>query len=98
MYVWYNNSFSHFINKILKSKKVRLNGCQIKKISGKPIEKFFQKEEEDKNKVNIETLKYVTERYEEHIDTIETKIKAICEANNIDFALFEKEFTTTIKF
>lgn len=70
-------------------------GTTTKSSSGTTVSK---KEEEDKNKVNIETLKYVTERYEEHIDTIETKIKAICEANNIDFALFEKEFTTTIKF
>lgn len=57
-----------------------------------------KKEEDDKNKVNIETLKYVTERYEEHIEKLIERMKVICEANNIDFALFEKEFTTTIKF
>ena len=53
---------------------------------------------EDKNKVHIETLKYVAERYEEHIDNVKTQIQKICEANNIDFALFENEFVTTIKF
>lgn len=53
---------------------------------------------DDKNKVNIETLKYVTERYEEHIEDVKTRIQKVCEANNIDFGLFEKEFKTTIKF
>jgi hypothetical protein len=53
---------------------------------------------DDKNKVNIETLKYVTERYEEHIEDVKARIQKVCEANNIDFALFENEFVTTIKF
>lgn len=53
---------------------------------------------DDKNKVNIETLKYVTERYEEHIEDVKVRIQKVCEANNIDFALFENEFVTTIKF
>ena len=53
---------------------------------------------DDKNKVNIETLKYVTERYEEHIEDVKARIQKVCEANNINFALFENEFVTTIKF
>lgn len=53
---------------------------------------------DDKNKVNIETLKYVTERYEEHIEDVKARIQKVCEVNNIDFALFENEFVTTIKF
>ena len=53
---------------------------------------------DDKDKVNIETLKYVTERYEEHIENVKERIQKVCEANNIDFALFENEFVTTIKF
>jgi hypothetical protein len=57
-----------------------------------------KKYEEDKNKVNIETLKYVTERYEDYIENLKTHMQSVCEANNIDFALFENEFTTVIKF
>lgn len=53
---------------------------------------------DDKDKINIEALKYVTECYEEHIENVKERIQKVCETNNIDFALFEKEFVTTIKF
>lgn len=62
------------------------------------VTKTTETAKDDKNKVNIETLKYVTERYEEHIEDVKTRIQKVCEANNIDFALFENEFVTTIKF
>jgi hypothetical protein len=62
------------------------------------VTKTTETAKDDKNKVNIETLKYVTERYEEHIEDVKARIQKVCEANNIDFALFENEFVTTIKF
>lgn len=62
------------------------------------VTKTTESAKDDKNKVNIETLKYVTERYEEHIEDVKARIQKVCEANNIDFALFENEFVTTIKF
>lgn len=65
---------------------------------GTAVAKTTTEAKEDKNKVNIETLKYVTERYEEHIEDVKTRIQKVCEENNIDFALFENEFVTTIKF
>ena len=68
------------------------------KTSGSSTTKTTETAKDDKNKVNIETLKYVTERYEEHIEDVKARIQKVCEANNIDFALFENEFVTTIKF
>ena len=62
------------------------------------VAKTTETAKDDKNKVNIETLKYVTERYEEHIEDVKARIQKVCEANNIDFALFENEFVTSIKF
>ena len=62
------------------------------------VVKTTETAKDDKNKVNIETLKYVTERYEEHIEDVKARIQKVCEVNNIDFALFENEFVTTIKF
>ena len=52
---------------------------------------------EDKNKIDIEMLKYVTERYEEYINDMQKRIENVCNENNIDFSLFKKEFETSIK-
>lgn len=52
---------------------------------------------EDNNKVDIEMLKYVTERYEEYIQEMQNRIKTLCSENNIDFSIFEKEFENSIK-
>ena len=52
---------------------------------------------DDKNKVDIEMLKYVTERYEEYIQDMQKRIETLCIENNIDFSIFEKEFETSIK-
>ena len=48
--------------------------------------------------VEMETLQYIAERYEERIDTIKEDIQKICKDNNIDFALFASAFSTEIKF
>ena len=48
--------------------------------------------------VEMETLQYISERYEEHIDSIAENIKSICESHNIDFSIFEKAFSTEVKF
>lgn len=50
-----------------------------------------------KNDVNFEMLKYVTERYEEYIKDMQNRIKSVCNENNIDFSIFEKEFENSIK-
>lgn len=54
--------------------------------------------EPSKDLVEMETLQYVAERYEERIDTIKEDIQKICKDNNIDFALFASAFSTEIKF
>lgn len=45
------------------------------------------------DEVKLETVKYIVERYEKHITAISAEltdsIKEVCNANNIDFALFE---------
>ncbi len=54
--------------------------------------------EDDKNKVDLEILRYVTERYEEYIQDMQDRIKTICNENNIDFSLFKKEFESSFTF
>lgn len=54
--------------------------------------------EDDKNKVDLEMLRYVTERYEEYIQDMQDRIKTICNENNIDFSLFKKEFESSFTF
>ena len=56
------------------------------------------KVEEKKDEFTIETIEYISERYEDKINNIKNRIHSICEANNIDFALFEKEFSDVITF
>ena len=48
--------------------------------------------------VEMETLEYISERYEERIDAIKESIKSICDFNSIDFSIFESAFSTEIKF
>ena len=48
--------------------------------------------------VSIQTLKYVANRYDEHINSIKEQIKATCEANGIDFNLFSEMFNESITF
>ncbi len=56
------------------------------------------KVEESKGEFTIETIEYISERYEDKINNIKTRVQSICEANNIDFTLFEKEFSNVITF
>lgn len=56
------------------------------------------KVEDNKSEFTIETIEYISERYEDKINNIKNRIHSICEANNIDFTLFEKEFSDVITF
>ena len=58
------------------------------------------------DEIKFETVKYITEKYDSLIDNIKEDVletvKTICEANNIDFEMFEKSitdnFSSEIKF
>lgn len=52
----------------------------------------------DENMVDIETIKYISERYEEYVDDIKKNIENKCKENNIDFNLFKDCFNIEIKF
>ena len=50
------------------------------------------------NTIDIETIKYVSDVYEEHISDIKKKIENKCKELGIDFKQFQECFETTIKF
>lgn len=53
---------------------------------------------DDENMVDIETVKYISERYEEYVKIIKDGIMKKCESNNIDFSIFKEVFSNEIKF
>jgi putative aminopeptidase FrvX len=57
-----------------------------------------QNKEVNKDVVEIETLEYISTRYEEQISLIKENIQNICKENNIDFEKFAKVFDFEIKF
>ena len=57
-----------------------------------------KKVEPNKDVVDIETLEYISERYEERISSIKEDIQKICDENGWDFEKFEKVFECEIKF
>ena len=57
-----------------------------------------QKVEKQGDAVPMETLKYVTEKYEAYIEMLKSDIKKKCEENDIDFSKFEDVFKQEIKF
>ncbi len=57
-----------------------------------------QNKEVNKDVVEIETLEYISTRYEEQISLIKENIQNICKDNNIDFEKFAKVFDFEIKF
>ena len=50
------------------------------------------------NTIDVETIKYVSDVYEEHISDIKNKIENKCKELGIDFKQFQECFETTIKF
>jgi hypothetical protein len=56
------------------------------------------KVEKQGDSVPMETLKYVTEKYEAYIEMLKSDIKKKCEENEIDFGKFEDVFKQEIKF
>ena len=52
----------------------------------------------DENMVSQETVRYISEKYEQHIANIEAKIKLKCEALNVDFDEFKEIFENQITF
>lgn len=57
-----------------------------------------QTKEVNKDVVEIETLEYISTRYEEQISLIKENIQNICKENDIDFEKFAKVFDFEIKF
>lgn len=57
-----------------------------------------QNKDVNKDVVEIETLEYISTRYEEQISLIKENIQNICKDNNIDFEKFAKVFDFEIKF
>lgn len=55
-------------------------------------------EKVDESMVNIETVKYITDKYEEYVDDIKAKLKEKCSELNIEFKQFAEIFETKIKF
>lgn len=51
-----------------------------------------------KDNLTIETVKYISDCYEEYVSTIKNSIKARCEKLGVDFKELEDIFDTTIKF
>ena len=52
----------------------------------------------DDKMVSIETVRYISEKYEQHVANIEEKIKSKCEALNVDFNEFKEIFENQITF
>ena len=52
----------------------------------------------DDNTIDTECIKYIVEKYDLHIESIQSAIKERCEKLNIDFAQFEDIFKNEIKF
>lgn len=57
-----------------------------------------QNKEVNRDVVEIETLEYISTRYEEQISLIKENIQNICKENDIDFEKFAKVFDFEIKF
>lgn len=55
-------------------------------------------ENNNEKTVSIETLRYVTEKYEEYVADIKDGVKKKCEECGIDFAQFAEVFKNEIKF
>ena len=54
---------------------------------------------DNENLVEIETVEYITNTYDKHIEEIKKKIMTTCESQNLDFnALFADIFSVEIKF
>ena len=55
--------------------------------------------ENNEDDINIETLHYISDKYEEYVEDIKVKVKNKCAELNIDFNKeFEEIFSKEIKF
>lgn len=57
-----------------------------------------KKDEKNDGKVDGETVKYIIEQYDEHIDDIKLKLKEKCDELGVDFTNFEEIFNLKIEF